>query len=239
MNDANDVDLTIERGPTLAETIAGKIADAIGRGQFPPGTRLVEADLAGRFGVSRGPIREALQLVANDGLVQSSSGRGTVVIQPSTEELGRMILVRSLLEGCAARLFVMKGDPASLDRARDIVARMRASTKTGAADDFRELHWQFHETICRSADNGFLLRAWMSLRSAYQVFGRLKLGSKLAMNEVVKTHELLLTVLGSGDGDEAEAMFRSLIMIGGYRTLGMEIPAGLRAYITYPDHGAS
>ncbi len=79
----------------------------------------------------------------------------------------------------------------------------------------------------------------MSLRSAYQVFARLKLGSKLAMNEVVKSHELLLSAISGDDAGYAEAMFRSLIMIGGYRTLGKEVPAGLHGYITYSDRGAS
>lgn len=231
MNPDDQQSLTIERAPSLAEAVAEKISDAISRGQFPAGMRLVETDLAARFGVSRGPVREALQLVANDGLVQVSNGRGSFVIQPSPEELERMILVRALLEGCAARLFILNKDPAALDLARDIIAQMRASTKTADVERFRDLHWKFHEAICRSADNGYLLRAWLSLRSTYRVFVRLSLVSKVAMTEVIKKHEAMLAALSGDDGNKAEAVFRSSIMEGGYEILGKEIPKGLRSYL--------
>lgn len=214
----------------MTETVVERIVDAIARGQFPAGSRLIEANLARRFGVSRGPIREALRLVAVDGLVRITAGRGIFVIDPSAEDLERMILVRALLEGCAARLFVLTHDSEARERLRDIVARMRTATATNDIGGFPDLHWQFHETVCRSAGNNFLLRAWLSLRSTYRVFGRLNLGSRLALPDVLKTHETLLAVLCDDDADRAEATFRSLIMRGGYANLGKEIPQGLKAY---------
>jgi len=230
----DDDDLTISRTPSLTQLVAEKIADAIARGQFPAGARLVETDLAARFKVSRGPIREALKLVAGDGLVQMTAGRGTFVIQPSAQDLEHMILVRALLEGCAARLFVLGSHADALQRLRAIVAEMHGATERQDVDVFRELHWRFHETVCGSADNGFLLRAWAALRSTYRVFVRLHLGSRADMASVLGTHAQLLAALQGADAGAAEAAercFRSLIIRGGYAILGREVPAGLRSYL--------
>lgn len=225
----NQTELTIERAPALSELVCGKIEDAIAEGQFPAGSRLVEADLASRFGVSRGPVREALQLLSTRGLVHGS-GRGMTVSKPSVEELERMILVRALLEGCAARLFVLQQDKAALAGVEEVVRRMRAAAAEGELDRFRELHWKFHETICASVDNGFLLRAWQSLRATLRVFARLNLGSKAAMSRIVSNHQAMLAALQGSNADAAEATVRGLILVGGYALLEKELPPGLLVY---------
>lgn len=226
----NEPELTIERAPSLAERVCEKIEDAIAEGHFPAGSRLVEAELATRFGVSRGPVREALQVLSTHGLV-TANARGMVVSQPSAAELERMILIRALLEGCAARLFVLQRDAGALQALEKIVRTMKTAASEGDVDRFRDLHWQFHETVCASVDNGFLLRAWQSLRSTLRVFARLNLGAKASMSRILANHQAMLASLQAGHPDAAEACVRGLILGGGFALLGREVPEGLKAYL--------
>jgi DNA-binding GntR family transcriptional regulator len=83
---------------TLGDEAAERLRSAIRNGALPPGTRLVERELAERLGVSRIPVREAIQQLVEEGLVKKIPHRGTFVYAPSYEELEEMASLRVILE---------------------------------------------------------------------------------------------------------------------------------------------
>src|SRR4030088_2067598 len=86
---------------TTAKAVAAELRNEIYRGQIPPGARLMQADIAERFGVSTTPVREAFAMLQADGLVRLDSHRGAVVFQPTAQELLELFEIRELLEGFA------------------------------------------------------------------------------------------------------------------------------------------
>lgn len=99
----------------LASFIAGELVRAIEQGQYKPGARLVEAEIAERFGVSRAPVREALRMLMKDDLVVRRPRRGTVVTELTPAEVSEMYEVRSALYAAVVRLFVRRASDAEVE----------------------------------------------------------------------------------------------------------------------------
>jgi DNA-binding GntR family transcriptional regulator len=95
----------------LANFIAGELARAIEAGEYRPGERLGEAELALRFGVSRAPVREALRILTKDEVVVQRPRRGVTVVDLSPVELDEMFEVRSALYAAVVRLFTRRASP--------------------------------------------------------------------------------------------------------------------------------
>src|SRR5579875_1881296 len=95
----------------LADFIAGELARAIEAGEYRPGERLGEAEIALRFGVSRAPVREALRILMKDEIVVQRPRRGVTVVDLSPVELDEMFEVRSALYAAVVRLFTRRASP--------------------------------------------------------------------------------------------------------------------------------
>lgn len=91
-----------------------RLREAILSGALPPGSKLVEADLADRFGTSRGPIREAVRELVREGLIVEFDRRGNVVSTLDARDLAEVYGVREALETSAAELVIERADDASL-----------------------------------------------------------------------------------------------------------------------------
>ena len=100
------------------------VLDAIDRGQFRPGDRLVESELAERLGVSRTPIREALQRLETQGVL-ARDGRSLIVAALDHDQLGELYVVRAELEGLAARLAAQHAAPEEVRVLRELARRDR------------------------------------------------------------------------------------------------------------------
>ncbi|MEM8658250.1 MAG: GntR family transcriptional regulator, partial [Pseudomonadota bacterium] len=101
------------------------VLDAIDKGEFRPGDRLVEADLADRFGVSRTPIREAFQRLETQGVLVRD-GRSLIVASLSHDQMGELYVLRAELEGLAARLAAQHAAPEEITVLFDMVEEDRA-----------------------------------------------------------------------------------------------------------------
>ncbi len=106
--------------------IADKLRAAIGHGELKPGEQLGEAELARRLGVSRGPLREGMQRLTQEGLLVAIRNRGLFVIDMTAEDISDMYLAREAVERAAARAVIRRGDHADVGEALlAIVDRMR------------------------------------------------------------------------------------------------------------------
>ncbi|WP_036571302.1 GntR family transcriptional regulator [Nocardia sp. BMG51109] len=193
---------------STAEMIADRLRTAIMRGVLPPGTQLVEADLATQFDVSRGPLREAMQRLVSEGLLHSIRHRGIFVIELTFDDVQDVYRARTALEGGALELI--------LDGRRDIaytalepsITAMRARAEAGDAAGVSDADQAFHEALVDSADSPRLAHAARTLF----IETRMCLGAlETAYPDVraqVQEHADLREAIGSG----APARARKLLI---------------------------
>jgi DNA-binding GntR family transcriptional regulator len=149
------------------EEIREQLIEAILSGKLAPGARIVETRIAQQFGVSQGPVREALRDLELFGFVVSSPFRGTQVRKFSTEELLEIYPIRAALEGVAARSAAVRINKATLDRLEVLLGQMR---EAAVRDDHRgeaDADHNFHHAIVKASGNGMLeLRSRVASGSA-------------------------------------------------------------------------
>ncbi|MCW6510176.1 GntR family transcriptional regulator [Lichenifustis flavocetrariae] len=216
----------------LTEQVIQKLVTAIISGVLKPGERLIETKVAADLGVSRGPLREALKVLTGQGLVVTSSGRGTRVAELSIADVENMSLLRAMLEGLAARQFAADASAESRAKLREVYALMRKAATEGRENDYKALDSQFHETMVVGSGNRFLVSSWRALRTLlYAYLARSEL-YHVQPTEVAERHKAFLNALESGDPVEAEELFRSVILLKAYQNLDKPIPSFLMGYVT-------
>jgi DNA-binding GntR family transcriptional regulator len=137
--------------------IADKLRLAIGHGELKPGMQLGEADLARKLGVSRGPLREGMQRLTQEGLLISIRNRGLFVIDMTPDDVRDMYLAREAIERAAALQIILRGDHAAAGTALAAIAdRMVGADGDPAA--VGELDIAFHELLVRLAGSPRLSR---------------------------------------------------------------------------------
>jgi DNA-binding GntR family transcriptional regulator len=225
--------LRLARPPTLTLLAAEKLRAAIISGQFEPGQRLVETDLSEQFGISRAPLREALRVLAGDGLVEIRQNRGCHVINPSAAEVEQMVLFRALLEGTAARLVTARRDRAVLEHLQIALDSMQASEDSADGPAFMVAHWLFHEHICLGSQNRFVIQSWANISNVIKIFLSRTLARLPDRSRILRNMNGFLRCFHSGDADEAEAVLRSMIIWMGFELLDAAIPEEIGGYVTH------
>jgi DNA-binding GntR family transcriptional regulator len=135
--------------------IADKLRQAIGSGELKPGAQLSEADLARKLGVSRGPLREGMQRLTQEGLLVSIRHRGLFVIDMTPDDVRDMYLAREAIERAAARKILKGNYTAAGDALLDIVEQMTAATTPA---EVGELDIGFHVRLVQLAASPRLTR---------------------------------------------------------------------------------
>jgi DNA-binding GntR family transcriptional regulator len=147
----------IKRPRKLAEEASELLRAQILSGNLRRGTHLVEAKLAARLGLSRGPVRDALKILIADGLVREEPRRGAFVISLSRNDVREIYDVRAAIEGRAAFLVARDRQPATLDPLSEAVNDLATAA---AAHDMRAMRREdlaFHALICELSGNKRLL----------------------------------------------------------------------------------
>lgn len=222
-----DFVLTMERPASLAETAAKKLREGILSGQLLPGTRLVEAEVSQQFGISRSTLRQALHMLNREGLTEILKNRGTYVASPRAEDIEAMSLLRSLIEGAAARMVASRRDPASLARLRAILERQRQAVGGQDRELFIELHWAFHQGLCEEAGNPFILQSWTGLGNTIRLYYRLVMNITTA----VRDNGLYYDFMERESPDAAEELLRGQLLVRTYFHLKKAIPPTILPYI--------
>lgn len=191
-----------------------RLRDLIVRGQMSPGSRLVEADLAQRLGVSRTPVRSALLKLQQEGYV-SSSGKGRqsrLSVSPLTsEDAYELWWIVGGIEGVAGRWAAMLGAPEReklVDRLTEINADLLVQADLQVRDPNRifELDSLFHRTFVQSSAGPRLLALHETVKPQTERYGRLYTSSIVDEVEVsAREHQAIIDGIGKGDPDEAEA----------------------------------
>jgi DNA-binding GntR family transcriptional regulator len=148
----------LDRRPARVE-VFDRLRDWIEDGQLEPGEVIKDLDLASALGVSRTPVREALQLLEQHGLVETRPGRLTRVTETTFEDVARVYAPLGVLEALAAELATPKATRDTTDQLRLHNAELLAAAKADDPSAAREADRAFHGVLLRLADNPYLTAA--------------------------------------------------------------------------------
>jgi DNA-binding GntR family transcriptional regulator len=181
---------------------------AIDRGEFHPGDRLVESELAIRFGVSRTPIREALQRLETQGVV-ARDGRSLVVSSLDHDQLGELYVVRAELEGLAARLAAQHAAPEEIAVLWDMIARDRALVDE--PERLSRANKRFHRQIHLASHNRYLIQQLEMVHRSMALVATTSLAAEGRGARALEEHEAIVRAIEDRDGSAAEAAIRGHI----------------------------
>lgn len=198
---------------TLADEVYTQLRDLIVALKLSPGTPLSESDLTVRLGVSRTPIREALQRLHREGfaVVQHVGTISRMLVAPMTiEDMRELHGILSALEGLAARAAAQLPNPQRSElaaRMSTLNQQLRAAWKAGAqrVRDAQDLHVQFHRAFAEAAAGPRLLAELNAIQPQVERYERVYTAALAAeFRESLAEHELIVSAIASGDPDEAE-----------------------------------
>lgn len=187
---------------TREEVVTDAIRFAILRGRFRPGDKLNQEDLAEELGVSRSPVREALRTLAAEELVTSYPHRGVVVTERSAVELQELLLIRTLLEGAAARRAAPFVDENRLARLDAIILEAQSSTDI---EHVLGLNNVFHSTIYEAVEQPLMIDLIQKLRNKIAPYNRVYLDMAGQKERAWNDHRRIYEACAARDGERAEA----------------------------------
>lgn len=149
---------------TLSDYVADQLRQAILAGQFPPNERLVEQEIAESMQTSRGPVRDALKILENEGLVVRQSHRGAFVAQLHPEDFIEIYTLREALETLAVRYAIQNATDQQIGDLAELVRSMESMSRQNYNQvDATYLDMEFHHTLCKISGHKRVLNVWEAL----------------------------------------------------------------------------
>jgi DNA-binding GntR family transcriptional regulator len=207
---------------TLRERALEALRTAITSGQYRPGDHLGEEELAGRLGVSRGTVREALRHLQQEGLV-TAGARGMLRVHSlSPDEIRDLFQVRGALEGLAVTLLIASAKrDAAVARLREVLADLDEQNHDFSAHIDADLG--FHLLLCQLSENSVLVDAWRNLEGRVRIT-ILSDGDEQHSNIMSGSHHApIVDAIEAGDADQAVKVLRDHMMMAADR---LASPAG-------------
>lgn len=184
------------------------ILNAIDMGTYKPGDRLVESDLAERFGVSRTPIREALQRLETQSLL-TRDGRSLIVASLDHNQLADLYVVRAELEGLAANLAARHATEEEVRVLRDMVEDDRALL--GDPSAMSRANRRFHKQIHLASHNRFLVQQLDLVHRSMALMATTSLAAVGRDEDALQEHDMIVSAIEARDSEAAGAALRAHI----------------------------
>ena len=210
----------------LAHTIAEELKRLIYAGDIAPGERLNEAALALRMGTSRGPIREAIRVLAGLGLVTAVLNRGVFVRQISVREMLEIYELRALLFGYAAEHACDHLDDTSRQQMEALLDQMDAACESGDGTAYYELNLRFHDLLLELSGNRRAQQAYDEHVKELHLFRRRYFNAPGNMRRSNADHRAIFEAIAKNDARRAKTLAERHVMAGRERLLArLERPA--------------
>jgi DNA-binding GntR family transcriptional regulator len=204
----------VARGePLVKHTLAERLRAEIVSGALKPGVRIVEGTWGRKFGVAQGSIREAINILAQEGFVAKASGRSARVVSLSEDDVRRQYELRGALEGLAGRLAAEhKADTAALQKAID---SMRHSAKRNRAPELLDADLAFHLELCRLSGNEYLLEHARRILLPFFAFVRIRVVASgqgtSPWDRELEAHQRILDLVREGEGRVVEQYIQQVM----------------------------
>ncbi|ETR74960.1 regulatory protein [Afipia sp. P52-10] len=187
----------------MHERAAARMRTMIIRGELPPGSPTQETKLSETLGVSRTPLREAMKLLAAEGLVELRPNRSPRIADMEIEGISELFEALSGIERLAAELAAKRATERDLQRLQKLQARMEGYHRDGKLDDYFSINGEIHSLIVRMARNTPLREAHETLIARAERARYLALGADRRWSNSVDEHADILAALKAGDSETA------------------------------------
>ena len=184
------------------------ILEAIEGGTYRPGDRLVESELAERLGVSRTPVREALQRLETQSML-TRDGRSLIVASLDHNQLAELYVVRAELEGLAARLAAKHATEEEIRVLQDMIEEDRAHL--GDPDALSRANRRFHKQIHLASHNRYLVQQLGLVHRSMALLATTSLAAEGRGDTALAEHEAIVTAIARGDEAAAQNALRAHI----------------------------
>ena len=206
---------------TKADDIAGVLEDEIVGGAIEPGTVLRQEQLSERFGVSRTPVREALQRLQNEGFVRVATNQGAVVVDWNDEHTNDVFELRALLEPYGAARAATRSSPEGIEQLRSLAISQYEEShrrRPGYRERIGDLNSRFHRLLHEFADSPRLSMLMPMLIEAPLVMRTFTKYDEAELLRSASHHLEIVSALEARDADWAAAIMRSHIHAARYST---------------------
>jgi DNA-binding GntR family transcriptional regulator len=205
----------MDQSPTrLSEQLLEAIEERIVTGEFPPGARLDEVDLAEAFGVSRTPIREALIRLASIHMIEKMPRKGWAVAPASPRRLCEMFEFMAEMEALCGRFAARRATPFQLQQ---LLAAHEACRDVKDPDDYYRLNEVFHVALYQASGNEFLIEQTLEMQRRARPYRRLQLRAPARIAASFAEHERIVAAIRANDADLAAERLRQHVMVQGER----------------------
>lgn len=202
-----------------APSIADRLRDDIVRGDIYPGERLNEADLSGRYGVSRTPIREAIRQLEQEGLVVVQRYRGASVVKLTRTQIASLFETREAIEGMAAQLATTRMPATTAQRLFTDLNDHAEALRAGA--DLRP-PFDVHQAILDASENEFLVSTMARLQSMLATLRAESVRVVARRSQSSREHLAILDAISKGDAIAAEQAMRAHVRSVKRNVLGLQ-----------------
>jgi DNA-binding GntR family transcriptional regulator len=184
---------------TLKENVTDILRRSIVDGALPPGIEFNQAQIAERLGISRGPIREALAQLEQEGLIESTPYKGVVVTRLTRRYVEELFSVRTALETLAIERAIDRLTPQNLLALNQIVDEMRRAAQANDLTRLVDLDLAFHGQILTMADHQLAFKLWKVVEVGVRRSLRIRHEIYTLLDEVVGSHPTLVAALEAKD----------------------------------------
>ena len=207
--------MTARIAPTaLYQEVAERLRQRIFAHELTPGTWIDEQKLADQYGISRTPLREALKVLASEGLVELKPRRGCYVTELSPRDLDDIFPLMALLESRATHEAVNNASSADIKQLSDIHAKLESSAREDRIPDFFEANQEFHRKLQELADNRWLLSVIQDLRKVLKLSRLHSLSLEGRLQQSLAEHRTIMKAIESRDIPQAEKGMYDHILSG-------------------------
>jgi len=198
----------------LYEEVADQLRVRIFAHELAPGTWIDEQTLAKEFGISRTPLREAIKVLAAEGIITMKLRRGAYVTEVNRGDLEQIFTILSLLEGQAAKEAATKAQEKDLNELDDMHLRLEKAAADRNLDQFFEVNVRFHERIIAIANNPWMTGVIADLRKVLKLQRKDSLSRTGRLQSSLSEHREILKALLERDPIAAEQAMRTHLARG-------------------------
>ena len=191
----------------LYQDVAERLRLQIFARQLEPGSWIDEMKLCAEYGISRTPLREALKVLAVEGLVTMKVRRGAYVTEMSRDDVEQVYHLLALLESDAASTVALRASTAQREQLAQLHARLESQVRR--RDEFFATNEQFHMTLLQMAGNRWALQTALDLRKVMKLNRHHSLFKRGRLAESLAEHQAIMQAIANGDGAAAGALMRA------------------------------
>ena len=197
---------------SISKQVVRALRQQIFAGQLKPGEKVPEGKIAEEMGISRGPVREALLVLEQEGLVATSPRRGSRVAQITIKDIREIYTLRALLEGFAVTLFMDNITGESIAALEEALAELKQAVANKDVIEIARKNLRFHEIILLNCNHSRLINAWKSLQAQSRMLSSMATEYYLGLEDLYQHHVELEDAIRSGDKRKAKKAFEKHIL---------------------------